>query len=534
MVVLYLRTIMKRIKFLLPLLAAMLIVPRMADAQTYGVTTEEKNEQNTPEGWKCVSLPKLSITNPSGTRLQNITAWGASTESSDNHKAIQDAINALPSRGGVVVIPKGTWLTGAITLKSKTILHLEKGATLKLLPMGEWKDGSTSFIQCQSNATNVIVEGEDKESCIIDGQGAAWWAVRDTYGKSSPKWTSLQRPGIIDFQMGDSCFLIKNITIKNSPTSNIRIGKDNKGMHATIHDVIIREPASELHYSASNPEGTNPSHNTDGIPVWTRFVNIYNCDISNGDDNVVMDAGAQYVHVWNCKFGTGHGASIGSFVSNVHDILWENIDFDGTSCGLRLKSNSDRGGDVYNVTMRNCTMKNVPSPISITSWYDSEPKLPATSTDSTADTPCFRDILIQNVTATNVTGESLHLYGRPESYISNITLDNVNIKANQGMFLAYVRNLKFINGCNLTTNAGTYFHTNTSLGGTVAKKGWYEAFSTGTYDGTDVPTGIVSPTVSTVAALVDNNWYNLSGQKVNCGNMSKGIYIHQGKKYVVK
>lgn len=32
--------------------------------------------------------------------------------------------------GGRVVIPKGTWLTGPITLKSNVNLHLEEGATL--------------------------------------------------------------------------------------------------------------------------------------------------------------------------------------------------------------------------------------------------------------------------------------------------------------------------------------------------------------------------------------------------------------------
>lgn len=509
---------MKRTKIMASLLAAMLIMPQLAGAQEYGVTTEA-SEQNTPEGWTAVSLPKIN-SGFTGNRIQNITSHGASTESSDNHSAIQEAIDALPSRGGVVIIPRGTWLTGAFTLKSKTILHLEKGATLKLLPMGEWSDGDTPLIQCRNKATDVIVEGEDKDSCVIDGQGAAWWAVRDKYGKSSTEWNNLKRPGIIDFQMGDSRFLIKNITIKNSPTSNIRIGKNNNGMHTTIHDVIIREPASELRYSESNPDGKNPSHNTDGIPVWTKFVNIYNCDISNGDDNVVIDAGGQYVHIWNCEFGTGHGASIGSFTTNVHDILWENINFEGTSAGFRLKSNVGRSGSVYNITMRNCTMNNVSGPISMTSWYDSEPALPASRNDSVANTPYYHDILIQNVTATNAKGESIHLFGRPESYISNVTFDNVQIKATQGMFLAYCRGIKFINGCNLATTAGNYI------------KRRYEAYFTGNYDGSDPTTGINAPSVTKTST--DNAWYNLSGQKVNENNMPKGIYIHEGKKFIVK
>ena len=515
---------MKRTYFLASLLGAFLMFPHIVDAQTYGVTTEEKNEQNTPDGWTKVSLPSLTVTNPSGTRLQNIVDYGASTESTDNHKAIQDAIDALHSRGGVVVIPKGTWLTGAFTLKAKTILHLENGATLKMLPMGEWKDGESPLISFKSGATDIIVEGENEDSCFIDGQGADWWAVRDKYGKESSQWANLKRPGIMDIRSG-SRFLIKNFTIKNSPTVNIHVGNKNTGgMHTTFHNVRILAPASELRYSSSNAEGKNPSHNTDGISVWTRFVNIYDCEISTGDDNVVMDEGAQYVHVWNCSFGTGHGASIGSYTTNVHDILWDSIDFEGTSLGFRLKSNVGRSGSVYNITVKDCNMNNVGGAISMTAWYDDEPSNPATvtKTDSVADTPYYHDILIQNLKATNVKGESVHMYGRPESYISNVTLDNVQIKASQGMYLAYVRGLKFINGCNLATNSGNFI------------KKQYKASFSGRYDGMDVPTGISSPTINTPSITTDNAWYNLSGQKVDSSNMSKGIFIHQGKKYVVK
>lgn len=509
---------MKRTFYFTLLLSAMMGMAQMAGAQTtYGVTTEA-DEQNTPEGWTAVSLPNIN-SGFTGNRLVKITDYGASIESEDNHTAIQNAIDALPSRGGVVIIPRGTWMTGAFTLKSKTILHLEKGATLMLLDMNTWKDGSTPLISCRSNATDVIVEGEDKDSCVIDGQGADWWAVRDIYGKSSTQWSNLKRPGIIDFQMGSQRFLIKNLTIKDSPTSNIRIGKNNKGMHATIHDVIIREPASELKYSASNPYGKNPSHNTDGIPVWTKFVNIYNCDISNGDDNVVMDTGAQFVHIWNCQFGTGHGASMGSYTSNLHDILWENITFDGTSAGFRLKSNVNRSGSVYNITMRNCTMTNTGCPISMTAWYDSEPSLPATKQDSTSTTPYYHDILIQNVKASNLKSgsESVHMFGRPESYISNVTLDNVQVKAPQGMFLAYVRGLKFVNGCNLATTSGSYF------------KRKYEASFEGSYNGDDA-SGIKAVNADEVNA--NGAWYDINGRKVNDSNLHNGVFIHNGKKIV--
>ncbi len=77
-------------------------------------------------------------------------------------------------------------------------------------------------------------------------------------------------------------------------------------------------------------------------------MNIYNCNISTGDDNVVCDNDAQYIHVWNCDFGTGHGASIGSFTENIKHVWFDNITMNGTTAGIRMKTgqNTDKSGNV--------------------------------------------------------------------------------------------------------------------------------------------------------------------------------------------
>ena len=52
-----------------------------------------------------------------------------------NTSAIANAIHLLSSRGGgVVLIPRGVWLTGPITLKSNINLHLAEGALLIFSP----------------------------------------------------------------------------------------------------------------------------------------------------------------------------------------------------------------------------------------------------------------------------------------------------------------------------------------------------------------------------------------------------------------
>lgn len=424
--------------------------------------SEEERDRNTPDGWTNVVLPDITIY-----KTVNITDKGALTSATDNATAIQAAIDEASSAGGgKVVVPSGTWLCGPIVMKSNVVFHLSARATLKLLPYGGTgadvagcypRSGTNSsglnnyavFMTGVSNMTNVIVEGEG-ETSVIDGQGTGgWWSDYKSLGT---------RPGLIRFGSG-SAFLFRNFKMQNSPGVNLTLGQSGNAHDFTVHDVIIRNPSSEA---------STPSHNTDGIPVWGPNVNIYKCDISTGDDNVVCDSHAHHIHAWNIKCGDGHGMSIGSYTSDAHDIIYEDITFNGTGSGFRLKTSADRSGNdqagtnangaVKNIICRNATMTGCPSPIKITSWYDSDPADPATCTSSTVTptTPEFCNILFQNITADAVDGATswkhnspVYMYGRPEMLIHDVTLDNVKINSKRGMFLAYVDPINFINGCNI-------------------------------------------------------------------------------------
>ena len=62
-----------------------------------------------------------------------ITKYGAATnaKAAKNQKSINKAIDACAKAGGgQVVVPEGTWETGALRLKSHVNLVVEKGATL--------------------------------------------------------------------------------------------------------------------------------------------------------------------------------------------------------------------------------------------------------------------------------------------------------------------------------------------------------------------------------------------------------------------
>lgn len=441
-------------------LAALMTLPVLAKAQTFAGITVEQNAQNTPEGWTAVALPQLPAITSENTF--NIKDYGASTSAADNTKAIQKALDAVPTTGGMVVIPAGTWMFGStdqmtsktevLSIKSKTVLHLCAGATLKLVEYSKAPNNKTVFIGCKNkgkNVTDVVIEGEG-ETSIIDGQGARWWLAKEQSETFNPG-------AMIRFEQGQR-FLLRNFKIQNTPGVNITISNSGKASHATIHDVTISEPASEAGKGKA-------SHNTDGVSIWGPYVNIYNCNISNGDDNVVCDNDAQYIHVWNCDFGTGHGASIGSYTKNIKHVWFDNITMNGTTAGIRMKTgiNSDgtlRGGGEEDWKFTNFTMNKVKNPLSIDCFYDknynSDPvvdKANARALDST--TPTYNGIYLQNVKTTDVCdGNAIFFVGRPESHIKNVTLDNVQISAKKGIDIRFVDNLVFKNGSKITVSSG--------------------------------------------------------------------------------
>lgn len=510
-------------------LAALMTLPVIAKAQTFAGITAELNAQNTPEGWTAVELPQLPAITSANTL--NIKDYGASTSAADNTKAIQKALDAVPTTGGMVVIPAGTWMFGStdqmtsktevLSIKSKTVLHLCAGATLKLVEYGKAPNNKTVFIGCKNkgkNVTDVVIEGEG-ETSIIDGQGARWWLAKEQSETFNPG-------AMIRFEQGQR-FLLRNFKIQNTPGVNITISNSGKASHATIHGVTISEPASEAGKGKA-------SHNTDGVSIWGPYVNIYNCNISNGDDNVVCDNDAQYIHVWNCDFGTGHGASIGSYTKNIKHVWFDNITMNGTTAGIRMKTgiNSDgtlRGGGEEDWKFTNFTMTKVKNPLSIDCFYDknynSDPavdKANARALDST--TPTYNGIYLQNVKTTDVCdGNAIFFVGRPESHIKNVTLDNVQISAKKGIDIRFVDNLVFKNGSKITVSSGAMWLKKYDSSWTDE----CDATSTGsTVTDTKGPFTLNSKTLTDATAGTFSNGFSISNEN------NKKYDVGSGTKYI--
>lgn len=381
-------------------------------------------------------------------KVFNIQSYGAvSDNSTDNTQAIQTAINtANRSGGGCVEIPAGTYLCGPIQLFSNLKLQIDSAAVLRLLPINLYPGGLTegkNFIVGEK-LHDIAITGKG----TIDGQGSPWWIHAKESGMKRPKMIVLRDCNRI---------LIEGVTLKDSPMFHIAIsGKTTTNV--TVSGVIVRAPASD--------DPINPSHNTDACDVTGRKILIKNCDISTGDDDYTCGGGTSDVFITNCKYGYGHGLSIGSYTQGVSNITVENCTFENTECGIRIKSDRDRGGIVKNMTYSNLTMKNVGIPILIYGAYNAKQpyrnlqkltsNLVATypAAPITDKTPVFQDITFRNITATVKDGKRAGLiWGLPEAPATNILLQNVKINAENAFGIYFAKNVQ-VENCDIRTSSG--------------------------------------------------------------------------------
>ena len=403
-----------------------------------------------------------------------ITDYGATTTSADNTTAINAAIAAAKTAGGgTVVFPAGTFFSGPLTINmNKLNLYFEEGDTLRMLPYGTYPGTPSTyknfnFIYIQ-NCSDIAITGKG----VIDGNGASGWWTAYSAGTIS------SRPEMVRFK---ACHrvLVDSVTMRNAPNVHLTMGQSSTmGDNATISNVTIYADV--------------PTPNTDCIDTWWwNGINIINCNLSGGDDNIAMDSYTQNITIKHCIFGrgivpsyltgtgsnsTGHGCSIGSYTIAVQNVVVDSCTFNGTDYGIRIKSDRDRGGNganaVQNLSYSNLTMTNINKvPIYMTCYYNSSDPTSNPNVASaavTANTPQFKDITFRNITASTISTSSssvrvMALFGIPEMPISNVVFDNVQLNSlststSSSVYVSYVSGLSF--NCSNITRGGNPYTSN--------------------------------------------------------------------------
>ncbi len=378
----------------------------------------------------CVSQTPPASSNAKPTEF-DVRKLGAKGDGQTlDTEAIQKALDECgKAGGGTVKLPAGVYFSRPLTIRTRTTLLIEEGATLLastnqsdfLKIPGDW-------LKATNNGNFVpFISGKDLEDVtiagkgIIDGSGAVWWEEAEKARQRQSGFT-LPRPNLIVLTRVKN-LVVRDVTIQNSPKFHL--------VPTECDDVLI----TNVTFLA--PEG---AANTDAIdPSVCRRVTITKCLIDVGDDNVAIKSGKKIagrefacedLTVTDCVFKHGHGMSIGSeTVGGVRNVLVKNCTFENTDNGIRIKSDRTRGGTVENLVCENITMKDVRGAITITVYY---PKIPTTDTAQpvTDKTPKYKNITIRNLTATSSRAAGV-IVGLPESLVENVVLENVTITAEQ-------------------------------------------------------------------------------------------------------
>jgi polygalacturonase len=389
-----------------------------------------------PAAVKSVEFPVQPAKTPE--KVFDVRSYGAVGDgATDDGPAIQKAIDdANSTGGGMVLLSGGTFLSGPLTLGSNMDLRIRAGTILKALPMDRYPlvNGKHPDFMVAQRAHDLRLSGEG----TIDGQGEPWWT------KFESKVEMPGRPRLIYLSRTDRV-LVTGLHIQNAPTFHLVLNNTND---VTVNGVTI------------TADGESP--NTDGIDVRGVSTFITNCSIAVGDDNVAIGSPSSKVKVTHCKFGVGHGLSIGSYTrAGVSDVYADHVTFDGTVTGIQGKSQRGRGGLVENLRYSNITMTNVKHPIWFHSYYETKPKDPNTDTFEPVAkmTPIWRNATFTNIRATAPEKRyGIVLWGLPEMPVENFTFNHVSVVSPRGNQLFHVKDVSFSDDCSFeATDSGVPF-----------------------------------------------------------------------------
>jgi polygalacturonase len=340
------------------LAAALLCIATSAQAQD----TRDVREPTLPKSCASVAAEPAQPGRDDAARIQK--AIDQCTQGGAVHLALAGANNANKA-----------FIAGPLTLRSGVTLVVDAGATLyastnpMLFDRGEKTCGTldTAGKGCRpfisvDNAKGAGIMGDG----TIDGQGGqpidgkteTWWQIARRAQKEKLRQNV---PRLIQIDNARD-FTLYRITLRNSANFHVAT---NKVDGFTAWAVRIDTP--------------HDARNSDGIdPGASRNVTIAHSYIRTGDDNIAIKAGnngiSENISILHNHFYSGHGMSIGSETNGgVRNVLVDDLDMDGTTSGLRIKSNDRRGGAVSNIVYRNVCLRNNRWPLYIDTNYEPGP-----------------------------------------------------------------------------------------------------------------------------------------------------------------
>ena len=278
-------------------------------------------------------------------------------------KAIQAVIDkAAAEGGGVVVVPQGTFLSGAVFFRQGTHLLVEEGGKLKGseyiadFPILETRiEGQTcKYFAALVNADNLdgfTIAGKG----TIDGNGYHYWEEFWIRRKWNPQCTNKdeQRPRLVYIS---NCrnVTVQDVHLQNSPFWTNHLYRCD---HVRYLDCHIFAPTTGVKAPSSDAIDIDVCHD----------ILVSGCYMSVNDDAIAIkggkgtwadkapENGPNYnILIDNCRYGVVHGClTLGSESVYDKNIVLSNIDVNKANRVLWLKMRPDTPQHYEYVTVEN-------------------------------------------------------------------------------------------------------------------------------------------------------------------------------------
>ncbi|WP_018628819.1 glycoside hydrolase family 28 protein [Niabella aurantiaca] len=414
---------------------------------------------------------------PAGTKVYYVNDYGAKSDTvTVNSKAIQKAIDACEKNGGgIVAFKPGTYVTGAVFLKSNVHLKIDAGVLLLgSQNFDDYPEIDTRIAGIEMKWPAALINIIDATNAAVTGKGVInargkfcwdkyWKMRREEYEPKGLRW-------IVDYDAKRiRSFLVQNasditlreLAFKNAGFWTVQLLYSTR---LTVDGIIIR----------NNEDGKGPS--TDGIDIdSSTWVLVENCDIDCNDDDFCLKAGrdwdglrvnrpTEYVVIRNCIARRGGGLlTIGSETSGgIRHVLATNLEAHNTGNGFHIKSATTRGGTVEDIYFQNIKMDSVKNAFHFTmNWnpsysYSKLPpgydlntvphhwKVMLTKVEpASKGIPTFKNIYISGINAKGITNAVILSEGLKTSLLKNFNFTNIRLSGKSAGTISFAEGWKF-------------------------------------------------------------------------------------------
>jgi polygalacturonase len=414
----------------------------------------------------------------SGAKRFTITSFGATGDGKTvNTTALQALIDKMAKEGGgTVVVPEGTFLTGALFFKQGVNLYIEKGGTLKgTTEQSDYPQVKTRWEGIEREWTSAMLNFTDMNGVDVSGEGTVdgsgdLWLARSGFGgrgrgapaargqgqghpppqpaagrgappQGGPRYG---RPRMICFQ---NCKRVRitRLRLKQEAIWCLHI--------LYSHDVIV--DGIDIRADHNIPS-------SDGIDIDSSSkVRVRNVDIDVNDDCITIKSGkdedglrvnrpSEDIIVENSRMHYGHGGvAMGSETSGgIRNVTTRHVVMDADNWApIRFKTQPSRGGVVENITYSDIVLKDTRVAFEFNmEWRMVPPIAPPAKV-----LPIVRNVTIRNVSGTTKNVGMMH--GLAGSPILNVKFEKCNITADKGFVMENARQVD-LSGLKITVKNG--------------------------------------------------------------------------------